>query len=61
MRHEIEKDKTMRECKVKTVSFSGTANPRHMRVVVGQYNFDKIDPEEMAFEIESVAVHPSYQ
>jgi len=32
-----------------------------MRVVVGQYNFDKIDPEEMAFEIKSVAVHPSYQ
>ena len=41
--------------------FSGAANPRLMRVVVGQYNFDKIDPEEMAFEIESVAVHPSYQ
>ena len=46
---------------MKPVLFSGTANPRHMRVVVGQYNFDKIDPEEMAFEIESVAVHPSYQ
>ena len=41
--------------------YSGTANPRLMRVVVGQYNFDKIDPEEMAFEIESVTVHPSYQ
>ena len=43
------------------IIFSGTANPRFMRVVVGQYNFDKIDPEEMAFEIESVTVHPSYQ
>ena len=41
--------------------FTAIYNMADVRVVVGQYNFDKIDPEEMAFEIESVTVHPSYQ
>merc|ERR550532_403562 len=41
--------------------FSGTADPSKMRVVVGQYDLNKIDPEEMAFEIERVMIHPRYQ
>ena len=32
-----------------------------MRVVVGQYDLNKIDPEEMAFEIDRVMIHPRYQ
>ena len=40
--------------------FRGERNSQ-LRVVVGQYNFDKIDSKEMAFDVEKVWKHEKFQ